>query len=122
MRRYATVAAACFAFIASGHAQTPTPAIVVRAAKDLSAYAISFPKPEYSYELRSRRVGGTGVFLLHIRPDGTDQYVETLKTTGHVELDNTDTSVFHQRQLRPRHNTAMIIHTINPHHTGTSNS
>ena len=118
MRRYATVAAACFAFIASGHAQTPTPAIVVRAAKDLSAYAISFPKPEYSYELRSRRVGGTGVFLLHIRPDGTVQSVETFKSTGHVELDNSATSAFRKWRFRPGPTKAKIPITFTPPHVG----
>jgi len=53
----AVATAAFFIPIASAIAQTPTPVVVVRNAKDLPAFAISFPKPEYPYELRSRRIG-----------------------------------------------------------------
>ena len=116
---YATVATtACFAFIASADAQTPTPAVIVRDAKDLPAYAINFPKPEYPYELRSRRVGGTGVFLLHICSDGTVQSVETFKSTGHVELDNSATSAFLKWRFRPGPTKAKIPITFTPPHVG----
>ena len=114
MRRYVTVAAAYFAFIASSGAQTPTPAIIVSDAKHLPAYAISFPKPEYPYELRSRRVGGTGAFLLHIRPDGVVQSVEIFKSTGHIELDNSATSAFLKWRFRPGPTKAKIPITFTP--------
>ncbi len=97
----AVATAAFFIPIASAIAQTPTPVVVVRNAKDLPAFAISFPKPEYPYELRSRRIGGKRVFLLHIRRDGTVESVETLISTGHIELDNATKSAFIKWRFRP---------------------
>ena len=117
MRFYLSVAI-CLAWIVSGSAQTPTPAIVVRDAKDLPAYAINFPKPEYPYALRSRRIGGKGVFLLHIRRDGTVESVDTLISTSHVELDNAAKSAFIKWRFRPGPTKAKVPITFKPPNGG----
>src|SRR5438270_11902713 len=110
----AVATAALFMPIASAIAQTPTPAVIVRDAKDLPAYAINFPKPEYPYELRSRRIGGKGAFLLHIRRDGTVESVAILISTGHVELDNAAKSAFIKWRFRPGPTKEKIPVTFKP--------
>ena len=107
-------AAVYLTWIVSGSAQTPTPAIVVRDAKDLPAYAINFPKPAYPYALRSRRAGGKGAFLLHIRRDGTVESVDTLSSTGHVELDNAAKNAFIKWRFRPGPTKAKVPITFRP--------
>jgi TonB family protein len=114
LRVHAIAAATLFMPIAFAVAQTPTPVVVVRDAKDLPAYAIKFPKPDYPYELRSRRIGGKGAFLLHIRRDGTVESVETLISTGHVELDNAAKSAFIKWQFRAGPTKAKISITFKP--------
>jgi TonB family protein len=37
---------------------------------------------------------GAGVFLLHIRADGTVRLVETVQSTGHRELDDSTIAAF----------------------------
>jgi len=51
------------------------------------AYAIYAARPEYPAEARTQHLTGAGAFVLHIRPDGTVERVETLKSIGHPILD-----------------------------------
>jgi TonB family protein len=111
---HAVATAALFIPIASAIAQTPTPVVVVRNAKDLPPYAISFPKPQYPYDLRSRRIGGKGVFLLHIRRDGTVESVETLISAGHIELDDVTENAFIKWRFRPGPTKAKVPITFTP--------
>src|SRR4029077_11885158 len=69
--------------------------------KDFHRYALYCPKPEYPINLRERRIGGPGVFLLHIRANGTVQSVETVDTTGHAELDELAKNAFITWRFRP---------------------
>src|SRR5258708_32905710 len=63
-------------------------------AKQSVVVATYAAKPEYTYFGQSRHMTGTGVFLLHIRADGTVRLVETVKSTGHPELDNSTIAAF----------------------------
>jgi len=57
------------------------------AAKDNTAYVIHMERPSYRFDLRKWRVEGTGLFLLHVRPDGSVQSVDTVQSTGNSTLD-----------------------------------
>jgi TonB family protein len=98
MTRIAIVSALTLALTASADAQTPTPAIVVRPAKDVAIYA---PKPDYPLAARSRHLQGSGIFLLHVRPDGTVEGVDVIKSTGHSELDQSGVAAFLKWRFRP---------------------
>ena len=99
MQRYAIVVVVCFAFVASGYAQTTRAPFVIDNDKDFHRYALYCPKPEYPTNLRGR-VGGSGKFLLQIRPDGTVQSVETLSGTGNAELDDVARNAFIKWRFR----------------------
>jgi len=86
--------AICLLFIARATAQTTRAPVVIKDPKDFHRYALYCPKPEYPIDLRERRIGGSGTFLLHLRRDGTVESVETLISTGHAELDNIAKSTF----------------------------
>src|SRR5260370_41675704 len=88
------LSAICLLFIATATAQTTRAPVVIKDSKDFHRYALYCPKPEYPIDLRERRIGGSGTFLLHLRRDGTVESVETLISTGHAELDNTAKSSF----------------------------
>jgi len=114
----AIIAVVCFALLASVTAQTPTPAIVSIAAKDLQKYAIKFPKPTYPYALQARGIGGTGTFLLHTRPDGTVAAVDTLISTGNVELDTAAKSALMKWRFRPGPTKVKVPITFKPPKVG----
>lgn len=96
MRR---IAIAIFvALLVSANAQTPTPAIVVKRLEDAVIYG---PKPEYPSSARSRHFEGSGVFMLHLRRDGTVESVRTLKSTGHRQLDDSAITALRQWRFHP---------------------
>ena len=95
------VAAICPLFIVSATAQITRAPLVIKDPNDFHRYALYCPKPEYPINLRDRRIGGSGNFLLHLRPDGTVQSVATLKSIGHVELDEVTKSAFIKWRFRP---------------------
>ena len=99
---------------AAAIAQKPPASIVIRDAKDLRAYVISFVKPEYPFELRRRRIGGKGLFLLHMLPDGTVHSVEIVMTTGQQELDDASKRAFLQWHFRPAIIEAKVPVTFRP--------
>jgi TonB family protein len=100
MQRYAIVVLVCFAFVASGRAQTTRAPFVIDNDKDFHRYALYCPKPEYPMNLRGR-IGGSGKFLLHLRRDGTVESVDTLTSTGHPELDDVAKNAFIKWRFRP---------------------
>src|SRR5437588_12996566 len=100
MQRYAIVVVVCFAFVASGRGQTTRAPFVIDNDKDFHRYALYCLKPEYPINLRGRRIGGSGKFLLRLRRDGTVESVETLTSTRHTELDNIAKSAFIKWRFR----------------------
>ena len=89
------------ALVATGVAQTRPLRVVVKTANGSPAYAVVFPKPQYPYSMRSRGIGGAGVFTLRIRRDGTVSSVETQISTGYIELDNAAKSAFIKWRFEP---------------------
>ena len=53
-----------------------------KAAKDNAAYVIHVEHPAYPFELRQFHIDGTGLFLLHVRPDGSVPSVDTVQSKG----------------------------------------
>ena len=45
-------------------------------------------RPLYPYEARRQQWGGYGIFVIRFEPDGSAAKVVTLKSTGHIILDN----------------------------------
>ena len=118
MRVTTSLTATFFALVVAGFAQTRPERVVVKNPSGPPAYAVVFPKPQYPYELRSRRVGGTGVFALRIRRDGTVSSMETQTSTGHIELDNAAKNAFIKWRFEPGPTEARIPITFTPPHAG----
>src|SRR5205085_472529 len=76
-------------------AQSPTPSPSKREA------VLFAPKPAFPAEARHRHAAGSGLFALHVRPDGTVERVETLKSIGDASLDQAAIDAF--RRWRFRH-------------------
>ncbi len=72
-----------------------------KAAKDNAAYVIHMEHPTYPFELRQFHIDGTGLFLLHVRPDGSVQSVETVQSTGNSNLDESAKAAFLRWRFRP---------------------
>ena len=64
------------------------------------AYAIYAAKPCYPVGARLQHHGGSGIFLVHIRADGTVRAVDTVKSTGYVELDACAIDAFRKWRFR----------------------
>jgi len=95
MTRIPIVFALMLALTTTANAQT---AITNEQAK---ALAIDTAKPEYPYWSRSRHHVGRGLFILHVRPDGTVRSVEVAKSTGYAELDDSGIAAFRRWRFRP---------------------
>jgi TonB family protein len=99
--------ASCVAIINSAIAQTTDVPSVIKTAKDLHASGLYTPRPEYPNNLRGR-IGGSGTFLLHLRHDGTVEAIETVKSTGHAELDDVAKGAFIKWRFRPGPKEAIV--------------
>ena|SRR5436190_22210312 len=66
--------------------------------REVAVYA---KRPEYPVEARERHLAGSGVFALHIRPDGNVERVETLKSIGHSSLDQAAVAAFREWRFYP---------------------
>jgi len=77
------------------------PSLSGSAAKDNVAYAIHVELPAYPFELRTFHVEGSGLFLLHVRPDGSVQSVDTVRSTGNSILDGSAKAAFLRWRFRP---------------------
>ena len=79
--------------------------LTAHAARERAVYA---PPPEYPAAAKARHFTGSGAFALHVRPDGTVERVETLKSIGHASLDQAAITAF-QRWRFYRHDTARVV-------------
>ena len=57
--------------------------------------------PDYPYAARDRRLEGSGLYRLNIKPDGTVSSVTVLKSTGHILLDQAAIRAYRQWRFRP---------------------
>jgi TonB family protein len=65
-------------------------------------HALYAPAPQLPPEVRARHLSGSGLFALHLRPDGTVSDVQTLRSTGHQELDAASIAAFSKWRFYPR--------------------
>jgi len=98
MTRFLT-ATLCFAVLKSVGAQTPSAG--VSAPTGDAVYATYAAKPCYPVGARFQHHAGSGIFLIHIRADGTVRAVDTLKSTSYVELDACALDGFRKWRFRP---------------------
>src|SRR5438445_8564058 len=98
MRRFLT-ATLCLAVLNSIGAKTPSAG--VSAPTGDVAYATYAAKPCYPVGARLQHHGGSGIFVVHIRADGTVRAVDTVKSTGYVELDACAIDAFRKWRFRP---------------------
>jgi TonB family protein len=66
------------------------------------APALYAPRPDYPIQSRQRHLTGSGLFALHITPDGNVERVEVLKSIGYPILDQAAIAAFRQWRFRPR--------------------
>jgi|SRR6266481_3111591 len=85
----------------SAMAQATLAPLIIDNDKNFHRYALYCPKPDYPINLRGRRIGGSGRFLLRLRRDGTVKSVDTLTSTGHPELDDVAKNAFIMWRFRP---------------------
>ena len=99
MARFLTVTSLCFTLATSVGAQTRSARV---SAPTLDAvYATYAPKPYYPLGARLQHHEGAGVFLIHIRADGTVRAVDTVRSTGYLELDACAIDAFRKWRFRP---------------------
>jgi len=67
-----------------------------------SEHATYAPPPRYPAEAKASHLTGSGVFALHIRPDGHVARVDTEKSTGHHILDDAAISAFREWRFHPQ--------------------
>jgi TonB family protein len=64
------------------------------------------PQPQYPYEARSKRIQGSGIFVLHVHGNVVTK-VDTYRSTGSHILDNAALSGM--RQWRFKSNTPVLV-------------
>jgi TonB family protein len=82
----------------AGAASLALPPLDVPISSEFVLYA---PRPEYSYEARSRHLEGRGSYIMHVRRDGSVSRVEVVRSTGHVVLDDAVVSALRQWRFKP---------------------
>jgi TonB family protein len=73
------------------------------------SHALYAPRPEYPLEDRVRGWGGTGVFRLDVKPDGTVSQVTVIQSTGHPALDESGKAAFLKWRFYPGQVTSVRI-------------
>jgi TonB family protein len=63
-------------------------------------FTVYAPYPDYPASALGRHLHGDGIFLLHVRGDGSVSRMDILKSTGHRELDDACLSVYSQWRFR----------------------
>lgn len=66
-------------------------------------------RPLYPYVARREGWGGYGVFVIRFASDGSATNVVTLKSTGHLILDNEAMATFRQWRCRPGVYTTVVV-------------
>jgi TonB family protein len=87
-------------------AQGQTPEFL-EANRKFTTYA---PLIHYPPSARAHHLRGSGIYLLHVRSDGTVERVDIVKSTGYRELD--DVSVATYKQWRFRKEFAAKAHKV----------
>jgi len=64
-------------------------------------HAVYAPPPQYPAEAKARHLTGSGVFALHIRPNGGVEQVETVKSIGYPLLDQAAIAAFREWRFHP---------------------
>ena len=65
-------------------------------------FALYAARPDYPIEARRQNFTGSGLFAIHVRPDGSVARVEVVKSIGHGLLDQAAIAAFRQWRFRPR--------------------
>jgi len=65
------------------------------------AVAVYAPPPQLPDIARAKRMAGSGLYLSHVRPDGSVARVDVLRSTGHLELDSAVVSAFLKWRFKP---------------------
>jgi TonB family protein len=65
------------------------------------AVALYAPRPQLPEVARVKRLAGSGVFLSHVRPDGTVSRVDVFRSTGHRVLDTAVVAAFSKWRFKP---------------------
>ena len=71
-------------------------------ATQIRRLVIDAPWPKYPSRAFSLGYSGTGIFLLSVRADGTISSVETLRSTGHTELDTPAMAALKKWRFQPK--------------------
>ena len=71
---------------------------IVAQAGERAVYA---KRPEYPIEAKRQHLTGSGVFALHIRPDGSVERIEILQGIGHSALDRAAITAFREWRFQP---------------------
>ena len=71
-------------------------------ATQIRRLVIDAPWPKYPSRAFFLGYSGTGIFLLSVRADGTISSVETLRSTGHTELDTPAMAALKKWRFQPK--------------------
>jgi TonB family protein len=89
------------AAISPSPSPSPSAARLVTAS-EAKALAMTAPRPNYPYELRARKITGSGVAKLVVDPStGSVVDVTMVQSTGSPILDNSTVSAFHRWRFKP---------------------
>ena len=92
MIRFLIILSLLCCMLTSGESQVRTATF-----KERAIYA---PRPKYPYEARQQGWAGSGVFVVHVRPDGTVSSIEIAQSTGYSILDQAGIEAFRQWRFR----------------------
>jgi TonB family protein len=85
----------------------------VTLAGDMKKFATHVKFPVIPPEAKAEHLSGSGVILLHVRPDGTVEKAEVARSSGHKILDDAALAAFSQWQFIPgKFNKATIPFTF----------
>jgi protein TonB len=93
MFRRMLIAAILFSVAVTGNSETPN-------ATHVKHDAIYAPRPNYPLYARQYHQTGEGLFVCHIRPDGTVASVDVLRSTSHEMLDRAAIKALRQWRFR----------------------
>jgi TonB family protein len=75
----------------------------------VKSHALYAPPPEYPRVDRVRGWGGTGIFRLNVKPDGTVSEVIAIQSTDHPALDESGKAAFRKWRFYPGQFTTVRI-------------
>jgi len=90
----------CFLLLALSSLSTGAMAQTYHSSTDKEV-ALHVVKPEYPYAARAYHLQGNGIYLLHLRPNGTVRSVDVKKSTGYKILDDAVVTAYRQWRFRP---------------------